>query len=51
MAFFCKHSDNVSRHDETPVKSTFLSHDENIMSHDMNFMSRENDIRFDFHTF
>ena len=32
-----KHSNNVARHDKTPVKSTFLSRD-------MSFMSRRSDI-------
>ena len=28
----CKHSNNVARHDKTPVKSTLLSRDKNLMS-------------------
>ena len=35
---------NVARHDKTPVKSTFLSGDKNIVSCDTNFMSRRSDI-------
>ena len=30
--------------DKTPVKSTLLSHDKNILSRDMSFMSRRSDI-------
>ena len=33
-----KHSNNVVRHDKTPVKSTLLSHDKNILSCDMSFI-------------
>ena len=38
-----KHSNNVARHDETPVKSTLLSRDKNV-SRDMSFMLRRSDI-------
>ena len=41
-----KRSNNVARHDKTPVKSTLLSHDKNILSCDMTFMSRRSDIMF-----
>ena len=33
-----KHSNNVARHDKTPVKSTFLLRDKNILSRDRSFM-------------
>ena len=39
-----KHSNNVARHDKTPVKSILLSRDKNYLSLDMNFMSRRSDI-------
>ena len=39
-----KHSNNVTRHDKTPVKSTLLSRVKNILSRDMSFMSRRSDI-------
>ena len=39
-----KCSNNVARHDKTPVKSTLLSRDKNILSRDMSFMSRRSDI-------
>ena len=39
-----KLSNNVARHDKTPVKSTFLSRD-------MIFMPRRSDISGDFYTF
>ena len=39
-----KRSDDVSRHDKTPVKSKFLSRDKNILSLDMIYMSRRSDI-------
>ena len=39
-----KRSNNVARHDNTPVKSTLLSRDKNILSRDMTFMSRRSDI-------
>ena len=39
-----KRSDNVVRHDKTPVKSTFLSPDKNILSRGMSFMTRRSDI-------
>ena len=39
-----KHSNNVARHDKTPVKSTLLSRDKNILSRDMSFMSRKSGI-------
>ena len=35
---------SVARHDQTPVKSTLLSRDRNIMSRDMSFLSRRSDI-------
>ena len=40
-----KHSNNVERYDKTPVKSTLLSRDKDILSRDMIFMSRRSDIR------
>ena len=40
----CKRSKYVARHDKTPVKSTLLSHDKNILLRDMSFMSRRSDI-------
>ena len=39
-----KRSNNVARHDKTPVKSTVLSQNKNILSRDTIFMSRRNDI-------
>ena len=39
-----KHSNNIARHDKTPVKSTLLSSDKNILSGDVSFMSRRSDI-------
>ena len=38
-----KLSHNVARHDKTPVKSTLLSRDKNILSRDMISMSRRSD--------
>ena len=35
---------NVARHDKTPVKSTLLSRDKNILSRDMSFMLHRSDI-------
>ena len=35
-----KHSNNVARHDKTPVWSIILSRDKNFLSRDMSFMSR-----------
>ena len=39
-----KRSSTVARHDKTPVKSTLLSRDKNILSRYMIFMSRWSDI-------
>ena len=39
-----KHSNNVAQHDKTPVKSTLLSRDKNILSSDMIFKSHRSDI-------
>ena len=39
-----KRSDNVARHDKTPVKSTLLSRNKDILSRDTSFMSRRIDI-------
>ena len=36
-------SNNVARHDKTPVKSTLLSRDKNILSRDTSFMLRRSD--------
>ena len=34
----CKHSNNVARHDKTPIKSTLLSRDMSFMSHGSDIM-------------
>ena len=39
-----QHANNVARHDETPVKSTLLSLDKNILSRYMSFMLCKSDI-------
>ena len=39
-----QHSNNVARHDETPVKSTLLSRDKNRVSRDVIFMLHRSDI-------
>ena len=39
-----KRSNNVARHDKTPVKSTLLSRDKNILLRDRSLMSRRSDI-------
>ena len=46
-----KRSNNVARHDKTPVKSILLSRDKNILSRDMSFMSRRVTLCCDFYTF
>ena len=45
-----KHSNNVARHDKTPVKSTLSSRDKNILSRDMSLMSRRSDIMLWLHS-
>ena len=42
-----KHSNNIARHDKTPVKSTLLSRDKHILSRDMKGVT----LYCDFYTF